>query len=93
MVEQILYYITDLGSFFIMYFCVLGVRDLQYVVRKNLFAAQIQKCFTAWVVIRLLASLITGWLYLVATGAYIVMLVYYGRAAWAYDKRNPYQEY
>jgi len=45
------------------------------------------------VVIRLLASLITGWLYLVATGAYIVMLVYYGRAAWAYDKRNPYQEY
>jgi len=92
-VEQILYYITDLGSFFIMYFCVLGVRDLQYVARKNLFAAQIQKCFTAWVVIRLLASLITGWLYLVATGAYIVMLVYYGRAAWAYDKRNPYQEY
>lgn len=92
-VEQILYYITDLGSFFIMYFCVLGVRDLQYVARKNLFAAQIQKCFTAWVVIRLLASLITGWLYLVATGAYIVMLVYYGRAAWTYDKRNPYQEY
>lgn len=92
-VEQIMYYITDLGSFFIMYFCVLGVRDLQYVARKNLFAAQIQKCFTAWVVIRLLASLLTGWLYLVATGAYIVMLVYYGRAAWAYDKRNPYQEY
>ena len=93
MVEQILYYITDLGSFFIMYFCVLGVRDLQYVARKNLFAAQIQKCFTAWVVIRLLASLLTGWLYVVATGAYIVMLVYYGRAAWTYDKRNPYQEY
>ena len=92
-VEQIMYYITDLGSFFIMYFCVLGVRDLQYVARKNLFAAQIQKCFTAWVVIRLLASLLTGWLYLVATGAYIVMLVYYGRAAWAYDKRNPYREY
>ena len=39
-----------------MYFCVLGVRDLQYVARKNLFAAQIYKCFTAWVVIRLLAS-------------------------------------
>ena len=92
-VEQIMYYITDLGSFFIMYFCVLGVRDLQYVARKNLFAAQIQKCFTAWVVIRLLASLLTGWLYLVATGAYIVMLVYYGRAAWAYDKRDPYREY
>ena len=93
MVSNILFYITDLGSFFVMYFCVLGVRDLQYVARKNLFAAQIYKCFTAWVVIRLLASLITGWLYLVATGAYIVMLVYYGRAAWAYDKRNPYQEY
>ena len=91
-VEQILYYITDLGSFFIMYFCVLGVRDLQYVARKNLFAAQIQKCFTAWVVIRLLASLIFQWLYLAAIVAYIVMLVYYGRAAWAYDKRNPYQE-
>ena len=92
MVSNILFYITDLGSFFVMYFCVLGVRDLQYVARKNLFAAQIYKCFTAWVVIRLLASLILQWLYLAAIVAYIVMLVYYGRAAWAYDKRNPYQE-
>ena len=92
MVENILYYVTDLGSFFVMYFCVLGVRDLQYVARKNLFAAQIYKCFTAWVVIRLLASLIFQWLYLAAVVAYIIMLVYYGRAAWAYDKRNPYQE-
>ena len=92
MVENILFYITDLGSFFVMYFCVLGVRDLQYVARKNLFAAQIYKCFTAWVVIRLLASLIFQWLYLAAAVAYVVMLVYYGRAAWAYDKRNPYQQ-
>ena len=92
MVENILYYITDLGSFFVMYFCVLGVRDLQYVARKNLFAGEIYKCFTAWVVIRLLASLIFQWLYVIAIGAYVVMLVYYGRAAWAYDKRNPYQE-
>ena len=92
MVSNILFYITDLGSFFVMYFCVLGVRDLQYVARKNLFAAQIYKCFTAWVVIRLLASLIFQWLYLAAVVAYVVMLVYYGRAAWAYDKRNPYQQ-
>ena len=92
MVENILYYVTDLGSFFVMYFCVLGVRDLQYVARKNLFAGEIYKCFTAWVVIRLLASLIFQWLYVIAIGAYIVMLVYYGRAAWAYDKRNPYQQ-
>lgn len=92
-VSTILYYITDLGSFFIMYFCVLGVRDLQYISRKHLFADKIYKCFTAWIVIRLLASLLTGWLYIVATVAYVVMLVYYGRAAWAYDKRNPYQEY
>lgn len=93
MLSNILYYITDLGSFFVMYFCVLGVRDLQYVARKNLFAGEIYKCFTAWVVIRLLASLTFQWLYVIAIGAYIVMLVYYGRAAWAYDKRNPYQEY
>ena len=92
MVSNILFYITDLGSFFVMYFCVLGVRDLQYVARKNLFAAQIYKCFTAWVVIRLLASLLFQWLYLAAVVAYIIMLVYYGRAAWAYDKRNPYQQ-
>ena len=92
-VSQILYYITDLGSFFIMYFCVLGLRDLQYIARKNLYAVQVQKCFNAWVIIRLLASLLTGWLYVGAVVAYIVMLVYYGRAAWAYDKRNPYQEY
>ena len=92
MVENILYYVTDLGSFFVMYFCVLGVRDLQYVARKNLFAGEIYKCFTAWVVLRLLASLIFQWLYVIAIGAYVVMLVYYGRAAWAYDKRNPYQE-
>lgn len=92
MVSNILFYVTDLGSFFVMYFCVLGVRDLQYVARKNLFAAEIYKCFTAWVVIRLLASLIFQWLYLAAAVAYVVMLVYYGRAAWAYDKRNPYQE-
>ena len=46
MVENILYYVTDLGSFFVMYFCVLGVRDLQYVARKNLFAGEIYKCFT-----------------------------------------------
>ena len=92
MVENILYYVTDLGSFFVMYFCVLGVRDLQYVARKNLFAGEIYKCFTAWVVIRLLASLIFQWLYVIAIGAYVVMLVYYGRAAWAYDKRNPYQQ-
>ena len=92
MVSNILFYVTDLGSFFVMYFCVLGVRDLQYVARKNLFAGEIYKCFTAWVVIRLLASLIFQWLYLAAVVAYVVMLVYYGRAAWAYDKRNPYQE-
>ena len=92
MVENILYYVTDLGSFFVMYFCVLGVRDLQYVARKNLFAGEIYKCFTAWMVIRLLASLIFQWLYVIAIGAYVVMLVYYGRAAWAYDKRNPYQQ-
>lgn len=92
MVENILYYVTDLGSFFVMYFCVLGVRDLQYVARKNLFAGEIYKCFTAWVVIRLLASLIFRWLYVIAIAAYVVMLVYYGRAAWAYDKRNPYQQ-
>ena len=92
LVENVLFYITDLGSFFVMYFCVLGVRDLQYVSRKNLFAAQIYKCFTAWVVIRLLASLLFQWLYLAAVVAYIIMLVYYGRAAWAYDKRNPYQQ-
>ena len=92
MVENILYYVTDLGSFFVMYFCVLGVRDLQYVALKNLFAGEIYKCFTAWVVIRLLASLIFQWLYVIAIGAYVVMLVYYGRAAWAYDKRNPYQQ-
>ena len=92
MVSNILYYVTDLGSFFVMYFCVLGVRDLQYVARKNLFAGEIYKCFTAWVVIRLLASLIFQWLYVIAIAAYVVMLVYYGRAAWAYDKRNPYQQ-
>ena len=92
LVSNILYYVTDLGSFFVMYFCVLGVRDLQYVARKNLFAGEIYKCFTAWVVIRLLASLIFQWLYLAAVVAYVVMLVYYGRAAWSYDKRNPYQE-
>lgn len=92
MVENILYYVTDLGSFFVMYFCVLGVRDLQYVARKNLFAGEIYKCFTAWVVLRLVASLIFQWLYVIAIGAYVVMLVYYGRAAWAYDKRNPYQQ-
>ena len=93
LVSNVLYYITDRGSFFIMYFCVLGVRDLQYVARKNLYADKIYKCFTAWVVIRLIASLITGWLYIAAIGAYVVMLFYYGKAAWAYDKRNPYQEY
>lgn len=92
LVSNVLYYVTDLGSFFVMYFCVLGVRDLQYVARKNLFAGEIYKCFTAWVVIRLLASLIFQWLYLAAVVAYVVMLVYYGRAAWAYDKGNPYQE-
>ena len=92
LVENVLFYITDLGSFFVMYFCVLGVRDLQYVSRRNLFAGEIYKCFTAWVVIRLLASLLFQWLYLAAVVAYIIMLVYYGRAAWAYDKRNPYQE-
>ena len=92
LVENVLFYITDLGSFFVMYFCVLGVRDLQYVSRRNLFAGEIYKCFTAWVVIRLLASLLFQWLYLAAVVAYIIMLVYYGRAAWAYDKRNPYQQ-
>ena len=93
LVSQVLYYITDLGSFFIMYFCVLGVRELQYLSRRNLYADRIQKCFSAWMVIRLLASLITGWLYILSIGAYVVMLVFYGKAAWAYDKRNPYQEF
>lgn len=92
LVSNVLYYVTDLGSFFVMYFCVLGVRDLQYVARKNLFAGEIYKCFTAWVVLRLVASLIFQWIYLIAIAAYVVMLVYYGRAAWAYDKRNPYQQ-
>lgn len=92
LVSSILYYITDLGSFFVMYFCVLGVRELQYVARRELYAAQIYKCFTAWVVINLLASLISGWLYLGSIAAYVVMLVYYGRAAWAYEKRDPFRQ-
>lgn len=92
LVSSILYYITDLGSFFVMYFCVLGVRELQYVARRELYAAQIYKCFTAWVVINLLASLISGWLYLCSIAAYVVMLVYYGRAAWAYEKRDPFRQ-
>ena len=93
LMSQILYYITDLGGFFIMYFCMLGLRELQYLSRKNLYADRVQKCFSVWMVIRLLASLITGWLYIVAVGAYVVMLVFYGKAAWAYDKRDPYQQY
>ncbi len=88
MVQSILFYVTDLGSFFVMYFCVLGLRELQYVARRDLFALQVNKCFTAWVVIRLVASLLFDWLYLIALAAYVIMLVYYGRAAWAYDKRN-----
>ncbi len=88
LVENILFYITDLGSFFVMYFCVIGLRELQYIARRDLYAVQVNKCFTAWVFVRLLASLISGWLYVIAIGAYVVMLVYYGRAAWAYDKRN-----
>ncbi len=88
LVEQVLFYITDLGSFFVMYFCVLGLRDLQYIARRDLYAVQVNKCFTAWVVVRLIASLISGWLYVIAIAAYVVMLVYYGRAAWAYEKRN-----
>ena len=92
-ISQVLYYITDLGGFFIMYFCVLGLRDLQYIARKNLYADRVYKCFTAWMVIRLLASLLTGWLYVGAVVAYIVMLFFYGKGAWAYDKRDPYQQY
>ncbi len=87
-VSTILYYITDLSSFFVMYFCVLGVNELQRVARRDLYADKIYKCFTAWVVVRLLASLISSWLYLVAVAAYVVMLVFYGKAAWAYERRN-----
>ncbi len=87
-VSSILSYVTSMGSFFVMYFCVMGVRELQYVARRDLYAAQIYKCFTAWVVIRLFASLLFSWLFLVAIAAYVVMLVYFGRAAWAYEKRN-----
>lgn len=87
-VSTVLYYVTDLSSFFVMYFCVLGVNELQRVARRNLYADKIYKCFTAWVVVRLLASLLSSWLYLVAVAAYIVMLVFYGRAAWAYERRD-----
>ena len=93
LVSNILFYVTDLGSFFVMYFCVLGVRDLQHIARRELFADRIYQCFAIWVVVRLLASLITGWLYLVAIAAYVLMLVYYGKAAWAYDRRDPYQPF
>ncbi len=88
MVQNILLYVTDMGSFFVMYFCVIGLRELQYIARRDLYAVQVNKCFTAWVVLRLVASLLTSWLYVVAVGAYVVMLVYYGRAAWAYENRN-----
>ena len=92
-VSTVLYYITDMSSFFVMYFCVLGVMELERVARRDLCARKIYNCFTVWVVVRLLASLLSGWLYLIAVGAYVVMLVYFGKAAWSYDKRNPYQQY
>lgn len=92
-VSTILYYVTDLGSFMTMYFCVLGMGELERVRRKNLFARQISQCFTVWVVVRLLASLLTGYLYIVAVGGYVVMLVFLGRAARAYEKRDDFPQF
>lgn len=87
-VSTILSYITDFSSFLVMYFCVLGLRDLQYVSRTDLGAESVNKCFSAWVLLNLLSSLISGYIQFAAIAIYILMLVLYGRAARRYEKRN-----
>ena len=82
-IAQILYWAADLGSFLTMYFCVLGVADLERSSRAYLWADKLRTCFTVWVVLNLLSNFITV-AAVAALAAYVVMLVYFAKAAHAY---------
>ncbi len=86
-VSTILFYVTDYSSFLVLFFIIRGVADLQYVARRDLYAAKIHTCFTAWVLLQLVGSFISL-VSLAAVAAYIYMLVLLYKAAKAYDERN-----
>ena len=85
--STILFYVTDYSSFLVLFFIIRGVADLQYVARRDLYAAKINTCFTAWVLLQLVGSFISL-VSVAAIAAYIYMLVLLYKAAKAYDGRN-----
>jgi|GEM_PF-1590058 len=82
-VGQVLNFASSLGSFLIMYFCVLGVADLERSGRCYLWADKLQTSFTAWVVLNLVSSFVSLAAVL-SFAAYVVMLVFFAKAAHAY---------
>ncbi|MEA5039322.1 MAG: hypothetical protein VB086_05745 [Clostridiaceae bacterium] len=91
-IATILYWAADLGSFITMYFCVLGVGDLERGGGGYLGADRLQKTFTVWVVLNLLGSFIS-YLTLAALGAYVVLLVYFWKASRSYKGGGGWRVY
>ena len=90
-VATILYWAADLGSFITMYFCVLGVSDLERG-GSYLGADRLQKTFGVWVVLNLLSSFIS-YLSVVALAAFVVMLVFFWKAARNYKGGGGWRVY
>lgn len=91
-IAGILFWVADLGSFITMYFCVLGVGDLERSSGTYLYWDKLQKSFSAWVILNILSSFIP-YLMLPAIAVYIFILFYYWRAARNYKGGGSWRVY
>lgn len=87
-ISTILAYAYYLGGFFAVYLTSISMIELQLFRRVNLYAREIQKWFSIWVITRFVGSLIpalSGLASLAELAAAVVMVVYFFRAAKNFD--------
>ena len=87
--NTVLSYVYSLGGFLAVYLMTIGMIEIQMFRRINLYAREIQKWFTIWVVAGFVGSLIPALSFLTALAelaAAVVMVVYFFRAAKNYDR-------
>ena len=87
-ISTVLAYVYYIGGFFAVYLTSISMIELQLFRRVNLYAREIQKWFSIWVITRFVGSLIpalSGVAALAELAAAVVMVVYFFRAAKNFD--------
>ncbi len=89
MLSIILGYLYSFGGFVAVYLMTISMIEIQMLRRIELYARELQKWFTIWVVAGFVGSLIPALSFLTALAelaAAVVMVVYFFRAAKNYDR-------